>query len=109
MNKADINLLRLKDTNEKKYVTTSGNVYSNMISKLPCILDGLSNDCVFRRIRKVFSYVFIDEIQDFAGYDLEVIKKLYEVGCNMTLVGDPRRRRIELITKKNIKSMQVGK
>ena len=67
-------LLKLKDTNEKKYITVSGNVYSNMISKLPCALDGLSNGCVFRRMRKIFSYVFVDEIQDFAGYDLEVIK-----------------------------------
>ena len=75
----------------KKYVTASGNVYSNMISKLPCVLDELSNGCVFRRIRKIFSYVFVDEIQDFVGYDLEVIKKLHEVGCNMTLVGDPRQ------------------
>ena len=91
VNKADKNLLRLKDTNEKKYVTASGNVYSNMISKLPCVLDELSNGCVFRRIRKIFSYVFVDEIQDFVGYDLEVIKKLHEVGCNMTLVGDPRQ------------------
>ena len=91
VNKADKNLLRLKDTNEKKYVTASGNVYSNMISKLPCVLDELSNGCVFRRIRKIFSYVFVDEIQDFVGYDLEVIKKLHEVGCNMTLVGDSRQ------------------
>lgn len=91
VNKADKNLLKLKDTNEKKYVTAFGNVYSNMISKLPCVLDGLSNGCVFRRIRKIFSYVFVDEIQDFAGYDLEVIRKLHEVGCNMTLVGDPRQ------------------
>lgn len=91
VNKADKNLLRLKDTNEKKYVTASGNVYSNMISKLPCVLDELSNGCVFRRIRKIFSYVFVDEIQDFAGYDLEVIRKLHEVGCNMILVGDPRQ------------------
>ena len=78
--------LPFTDTDE-----TEPNVYSNMISKLPCVLDELSNGCVFRRIRKIFSYVFIDEIQDFAGYDLEVIKKLYEVGCNMTLVGDPRQ------------------
>lgn len=91
VNKADKKLLKLKDTNEKKYVTASGNVYSNMISKLPCVLDELSNGCVFRRIRKIFSYVFVDEIQDFVGYDLEVIKKLHEVGCNMTLVGDPRQ------------------
>lgn len=91
VNKADKKLLRLKNTNEKKYVTASGNVYSNMISKLPCVLDELSNGCVFRRIRKIFSYVFVDEIQDFVGYDLEVIKKLHEVGCNMTLVGDPRQ------------------
>lgn len=34
VNKADKNLLKLKDTNEKKYVTASGNIYSNMISKL---------------------------------------------------------------------------
>ena len=91
VNKADKNLLRLKDTNEKKYVTASGNVYSNMISKLPCVLDELSNGCVFRRIRKIFSYVFVDEIQDFAGYDLEVIRKLHEDGCHMILVGDPRQ------------------
>ncbi|BDZ83256.1 hypothetical protein Lac2_13900 [Claveliimonas bilis] len=91
VNKADRKLLKLKDTNEKKYVTASGNVYSNMISKLPCVLDRLSNGCVFRRMRKIFSYVFVDEIQDFAGYDLEIIRKLHEVGCNMTLVGDPRQ------------------
>lgn len=52
--KADKNLLKLRDTNEKKYITASGSVYSNMISKLPCVLDGLSKGCVFRRIRKIF-------------------------------------------------------
>lgn len=91
VNKANKNLLRLKDSNEKKYVTSSGNVYSNMISKLTCVLDNLSNGCVFQRMRKIFPYIFIDEIQDFAGYDLEVIKKLHEVGCQMILVGDPRQ------------------
>lgn len=91
VNKADQKLLRLKDSNEKKYITTSGNVYSNMISKLPCILDNLSNGCVFQRMKKIFPYIFIDEIQDFAGYDLEVIKKWHEVGCQMILVGDPRQ------------------
>lgn len=91
VNKADQNLLKLKDSNEKKYVTPSGKVYSNMIAKLPCKLDDLSNGCVFRRMQKIFPYIFIDEIQDFVGYDLEVIKKCYEVGCHMILVGDPRQ------------------
>ena len=62
-----------------------------MISKLSCVLDDLSKGCVFQRIRKNFPYVFVDEIQDFAGYDLEVIRKLHEVGCSVTLVGDPRQ------------------
>lgn len=91
VNKADKNLLKLKDSNEKKYVTTSGNVYSNMISKLPCVLDDLSKGCVFRRMKNIFPYIFIDEIQDFAGYDLEIIKNLHEIGCQMILVGDPRQ------------------
>lgn len=54
VNKADKNLLRLKDTNEKKYVTASGNVYSNMISKLPCVLDELSNGVYFAEYEKFF-------------------------------------------------------
>lgn len=35
--KADKNLLKLRDTNEKKYITASGSVYSNMISKIACV------------------------------------------------------------------------
>lgn len=79
VNKADQNLLKLKDSNEKKYVTPSGKVYSNMIAKLPCKLDDLSNGCVFRRMQKIFPYIFIDEIQDFVGYDLEVIKNVMKL------------------------------
>lgn len=45
----------------------------------------------FAGCKKIFPYIFIDEIQDFVGYDLEVIKKCYEVGCHMILVGDPRQ------------------
>lgn len=58
VNKADQNLLKLKDSNEKKYVTPSGKVYSNMIAKLPCKLDDLSNGCVFRRMQKNISLHF---------------------------------------------------
>ena len=35
--------------------------------------------------------MFIDEFQDLAGWDLEVIRMLLESGIRLTLVGDPRQ------------------
>ena len=37
------------------------------------------------------NYIFIDEVQDLAGSDLELIKLLFKTNSNTTLVGDPRQ------------------
>jgi DNA helicase-2/ATP-dependent DNA helicase PcrA len=46
---------------------------------------------VFDRLSRVYDYIFIDEVQDLAGYDLELIKLLFKTNSNTTLVGDPRQ------------------
>jgi DNA helicase II / ATP-dependent DNA helicase PcrA len=35
--------------------------------------------------------IFIDEVQDLAGYDLEILKLLFKANFNIILVGDPRQ------------------
>jgi DNA helicase-2/ATP-dependent DNA helicase PcrA len=42
-------------------------------------------------LSKIYSNIFIDEIQDLAGYDLDFIKLLFKSSSNILLVGDPRQ------------------
>lgn len=43
------------------------------------------------RISRIYSRVYIDEVQDLAGYDLEIIKLLFESKSHVLLIGDPRQ------------------
>ena len=43
------------------------------------------------RICRIYPNFFIDEVQDLAGYDLELIRLLHLADINLLLVGDPRQ------------------
>lgn len=46
---------------------------------------------VIKRLSNIYSHMFVDEVQDLAGYDLELIKALFQSSINVLLVGDPRQ------------------
>jgi DNA helicase-2/ATP-dependent DNA helicase PcrA len=46
---------------------------------------------VVSRITRIFSHIFIDEVQDLAGYDLEIIRLLFGSSATIVLAGDPRQ------------------
>jgi superfamily I DNA/RNA helicase len=46
---------------------------------------------VVNRISRIYSHIFIDEVQDLAGYDLELLKLFFACNSNILLVGDPRQ------------------
>lgn len=60
---------------QKYYFDDNNRVYTDKISKLVLRINAASNGLVFERIRKVFKKIYIDEVQDLVGYDLEIIKK----------------------------------
>ena len=39
----------------------------------------------------VYELIFIDELQDFAGYDLDVLDRLFRSNITVVAVGDPRQ------------------
>lgn len=43
------------------------------------------------RLSRIYGHIFIDEVQDLAGYDLELVKLLCASPSNVVLVGDPRQ------------------
>ncbi len=73
------------------YFSKSQLIYSDKLSKFVVKANELTDGLVIKRIGKIYSHIFIDEIQDMAGYDLEIIKLLFSLDSNILLVGDPRQ------------------
>lgn len=76
---------------DKHYFSKDYRIYSDKISKFVVKSNELSEGKVINRISKIFDYIFIDEIQDLAGYDLEIIKMLMQSQSKILMVGDPRQ------------------
>lgn len=75
----------------KYYLSDSSKVYSDKISKLTYRENEINDGYVIRRLQNIFQVVFIDEIQDFMGYDLEVIELICKAGIELYMAGDPRQ------------------
>lgn len=75
----------------KCYFTNSFKIYSDKISKFVYGTDESSNGEVISRVSRIYKHIYIDEIQDLAGYDLDIVKLLFKSNSSVVLVGDPRQ------------------
>lgn len=80
-----------EDDVQHHYFSESGFIYSDKLSKFVVKINKLTNGLLINRIGKIYTHVFIDEVQDMAGYDLEIIKLLFNLTSDVLLVGDPRQ------------------
>lgn len=76
---------------ERHYFSKETKIYSDKISKFVYKCNTNSNGAVIERLCKIYSHIFIDEVQDLAGYDLELLKLLFKASSKTLLVGDPRQ------------------
>lgn len=76
---------------EKHYFTSSYRIYSDKLSKFVVRCNEKSDGSVIDRLSKIYTHIYIDEVQDLAGYDLELLKLLFTSPINLLLVGDPRQ------------------
>lgn len=80
----------LNKSNPKKYVSNN-KMYSDKIAFCVIQLNKKNNDAVFNRIAKMYDYIFIDEVQDMAGYDFEIIRELLHHNVKIIMLGDLRQ------------------
>lgn len=73
------------------YLNNSRNVNAEKASELIEDINKASKGAVIDRISEIFKYIFIDEVQDLASYDYELVKLLLYSESSITLVGDPRQ------------------
>ena len=76
---------------QKHYFNSKWKIYSDKLSKFVFNSDDSSKGEIISRISRIYSQIYIDEVQDLAGYDLELIKRLFKSSSKVTLVGDPRQ------------------
>lgn len=80
-----------EDEFRRFYFDSKDRLYSDKLSKLVLRCDEGSTGAVFQRISKIFPYIFIDEVQDLAGHDLDILTALFKSPSHVVLVGDPRQ------------------
>jgi len=76
---------------EQHYFTKGLKIYSDKLSKFVFRCNEKSDGSIIDRISRIYSHIFIDEIQDLAGYDLELLKLFFDCPSSIQIVGDPRQ------------------
>ncbi|OCP08406.1 MULTISPECIES: UvrD-helicase domain-containing protein [unclassified Ensifer] len=76
---------------QRYYFDRRNRLYSDKLAKLVIRCDKASAGAVFERFSRIYPYIFVDEVQDLAGHDLDVLMALFKSPSNIVLVGDPRQ------------------
>ncbi len=92
-------------TDIQKYYFKNGNeIYADKISEFILECEKGSGGCMTSRLREVYDAILVDEMQDLAGYDLDILETLMHAGMRMVMVGDPRQT--TYITNQSLKNRQ---
>lgn len=80
-----------KKTERRFYMDKGGDLYRNRVSAFALRCDEASGGAAITRLGEIYSHIFIDEMQDLAGHDFEILDRLLRSEMSVFLVGDPRQ------------------
>lgn len=80
-----------KNEPDRYYLDASGDLYRNGVSEFACRADRESGGRVIARLEQRFDCIYVDEVQDLVGYDLDFLDLLFASQLEVTVVGDPRQ------------------
>ncbi|AWK40551.1 DNA helicase UvrD [Photorhabdus laumondii subsp. laumondii] len=73
-------------TDDRRYVSTNRQVYANRLAKF--IEQSHLVGAIIARMEKYFDAFFVDEVQDFAGHDFNLLLAISAAELNVSFVGD---------------------
>lgn len=79
-----------KETKEivSYFINKNNDIHPNKVSDLAVLCNEHSGGAAIKRLEEIYSHVFIDELQDYAGWDLEIFLFLFKSQINIFCVGD---------------------
>ena len=78
-------------TGTARFFDMSGAVYACELGRLASELIALSEGALCRRLECCYDEILIDEVQDLAAHDWEILDFLLRSTCSVTMVGDFRQ------------------
>ena len=76
---------------KRRYFTTSGLVRRVHLAHLAVLLIARAKSLPLRRLEAAFDHIYVDEVQDLTGYDLDILEALLRSAVPLTMVGDIRQ------------------
>ena len=83
---------RIPETNTRAFYFSCYNaLYKDRATKFALKCNTLSNNAVIERLESIYSLIYIDEVQDMAGDDLDLLSLLFASKSKIVAVGDIRQ------------------
>lgn len=82
---------RIPRAQVRRYYLAGNHVLSDRASEFAVRCDDLTQGRVMARLADMFDEIYIDEVQDLAGYDLDLLERLLMARIESTFVGDTRQ------------------
>lgn len=83
---------KIPEKNTKAFYFSCYNaLYKDRATKFALKCNTLSNNAVIERLESIYSLIYIDEVQDMAGEDLDLLALLYASKARIVAVGDIRQ------------------
>ncbi|MDP3113594.1 MAG: UvrD-helicase domain-containing protein [Candidatus Cloacimonadaceae bacterium] len=82
---------RKKSDIRRYYLCSNDLIFTDKMADFICEVNKLSCGKVINRLERVYDAIYIDEVQDLAGYDLCVLELLFNSSIHMYVVGDCRQ------------------
>ncbi|WP_432948286.1 hypothetical protein ACQPXM_13305 [Kribbella sp. CA-253562] len=99
-----------KNISYSKYFNSSDQVRRVHLSQAAALVENASAGAAVKRLARMYDVIYIDEVQDLCGYDLEILRLLMDSPIPIDMVGDVRQA--VLVTndreKKHKKYMYMG-
>jgi DNA helicase II / ATP-dependent DNA helicase PcrA len=73
------------------YFDRNGDFYRDALADFVVEANQRTGGSVIRRLERIYDAIYIDELQDLAGYDLDFVDSLFGSALQVTIVGDPRQ------------------
>lgn len=84
-------LLYVSENDDAHYFSKANFIYEDKVSKFICKCNECSGGLVIKRLENIYDYIFLDELQDFACYDLDLLELFFKSKIEIIAVGDPRQ------------------
>jgi len=80
-----------KKTDARYFFGTEDCIFSDKLADFAILCNIKTSGKVIKRLESMYDLIFIDEFQDFAGYDFDLVIELLKTNISIRIVADPRQ------------------